>query len=522
MNDYEEHSSTLQMELADFLDVTEADTQSGEILSDEEQNDMDAEIENWKSSNLDFSLIIQDDKYNSEQLKRIRWGIEKKVDHTIYADPRLSANEMEMLYLLLISLKDKGMDKDTHIQGIGRFVCLCIAKEKEINTAIVDEIKRGIVKDVDVSVYADPAYTYRQMRQIRMGLESNISVTDYANPEIKEVEMASMRKALESVKSKSAEQQKSISEQIDQKIQTVDNVTSPINKIDHMIKKTEDEYKELTVADRSMSNTAPTRSDTAPASSSHQTDTEPVPPAPKPAIPPQTAVIDVQKAEKRKPTIVQQVIEKPALSVSQLQQIYLGQRFALPVTQFASVGFTPPQMHEIRMALMSNLSVVSFAKKEIPALQMREIRKGLAEGFSPNTEKDDVLFELRKFQMSQVLQRFPQINAGIFRGLIFSKEQAEEICIGRQAGLGVELQIYARPDFDPDKMREIRLGLMHGIDAESYASVIYSAGQMREIRLLLETVQGKKKIMAKHISLFREKRRADKNRKDMAKQDKKE
>jgi len=28
--------------------------------------------------------------------------------------------------------------------------------------------------------------------------------------------------------------------------------------------------------------------------------------------------------------------------------------------------------------------------------------------------------------------------------------------------------------------------------------------------------------MAKHISLFREKRRADKNRKDMAKQDKKE
>jgi len=491
MNDYEEHNSTLQMELADFLVLTEAD----------DQTELDAEIAIWKSSNLDLSLINQDDKYNLEQLKRIRWGLEKKVDHTIYADPRLSPNEMEMIYLLLVSLKDKGLDQDNHIQAISRFVCLCILKKKKINTSMIEEIRRGIIKDLDVSLYADPSYTYKQMIQIRMGLESNISVADYAKPEFKDTEMANFRKALESANS-------NLSVQDDQTV--------------IMINKSEEEYKELTFADKSLCNAAPTQSGTSSASSSLQADTEPVPPAPKPETTSQTAVVDAQKAEKRKQPIVQQVIEKPALSISQLQQIYLGQRFALPVSQFASVDFSPPQMHEIRMALMSNLSVVSFAKKDIPAAQMREIRKGLAEGFSPNTETDDVLFELRKFQMSQVLQRFPLINAGIFRGLVFSKAQAEEICIGRQAGLGVELQMYVRPDFNPDQMRETRLGLTHGIDAESYASAIYSADQMREIRLLLETVQGKKKLMAKQLSLFRGKKRANKNRKAMTKQDKNE
>ena len=53
--------------------------------------------------------------------------------------------------------------------------------------------------------------------------------------------------------------------------------------------------------------------------------------------------------------------------------------------------------------------------------------------------------------------------------------------------------MYVCPDFDADQMREIRLGLTHDIDTESYADGQYSAKEMREIRLALEKGKKKKK-----------------------------
>ena len=160
---------------------------------------------------------------------------------------------------------------------------------------------------------------------------------------------------------------------------------------------------------------------------------------------------------------------------------------------FYAQGLSPEQRFEVECGLMQGVDVISYASANILAAQMCEIRQGLVEGFSPSPDTNNVIAELRKYQMSQVLHRFPLVNADIFHGLTFSKAQTEEICIGSQAGLGAKLQMYACPDFDADQMREIRLGLTHSIDAESFAGGRYSAKEMREIRLALEKGKKKKK-----------------------------
>lgn len=46
------------------------------------------------------------------------------------------------------------------------------------------EIKVGLMQQLDVSMYADPAYNHQQMSVIRMGLESKLDVSLYADPTI--------------------------------------------------------------------------------------------------------------------------------------------------------------------------------------------------------------------------------------------------------------------------------------------------------------------------------------------------
>ena len=46
------------------------------------------------------------------------------------------------------------------------------------------EIKDGIKKNLDVSIYANPIFTTYQMKQIKKGLEKNVDVSIYAKPEI--------------------------------------------------------------------------------------------------------------------------------------------------------------------------------------------------------------------------------------------------------------------------------------------------------------------------------------------------
>lgn len=67
---------------------------------------------------------------------------------------------------------------------------------------------------------------------------------------------------------------------------------------------------------------------------------------------------------------------------------------------------------------------------------------------------------------------------------VFDEQQLEEIEAGRTAGLDVS--VYAKPDYHALKMRQIRLGLEAGLDVAVYADAGYDWLQMEELRLGLE------------------------------------
>ena len=46
----------------------------------------------------------------------------------------------------------------------------------------MEEIRRGLEMKLDVSIYADPYYNWKQMIQIRHGLMCNLDVSKYSDP----------------------------------------------------------------------------------------------------------------------------------------------------------------------------------------------------------------------------------------------------------------------------------------------------------------------------------------------------
>ena len=62
------------------------------------------------------------------------------------------------------------------------------------------EVLLGLSNGVDVSLYADPKYDFKQMEQIRLALEEGIDTQTLLNPDISSKEMRNMRLKLESLK----------------------------------------------------------------------------------------------------------------------------------------------------------------------------------------------------------------------------------------------------------------------------------------------------------------------------------
>ena len=58
------------------------------------------------------------------------------------------------------------------------------------------EILAGLEKDLDVSIYAKPEYSWDQMKQISSGLEEGLDVSIYAIPVLSEDQMEKIFKAL--------------------------------------------------------------------------------------------------------------------------------------------------------------------------------------------------------------------------------------------------------------------------------------------------------------------------------------
>lgn len=61
-----------------------------------------------------------------------------------------------------------------------------------------EEIKVGLEKGLNVSLYAKKYFSFNQMKEIRLGLEKNLDVSIYAIPEYNSEQMKEKRLELES------------------------------------------------------------------------------------------------------------------------------------------------------------------------------------------------------------------------------------------------------------------------------------------------------------------------------------
>ena len=67
----------------------------------------------------------------------------------------------------------------------------------QFNELQQEQIKLGLEKQLDVSIYAKKDFTWEQMEEIRLGLEANLNVLIYANPEYTWEQMVKIREGLE-------------------------------------------------------------------------------------------------------------------------------------------------------------------------------------------------------------------------------------------------------------------------------------------------------------------------------------
>lgn len=103
--------------------------------------------------------IYANTKYRDNQMRQIRFGLEKGLDVSHYADPKFKWKQM------------------------------C-------------QIREGLESGVDVSIYADPKFSELQMNAIRIGLVKGLDAASYADPEIGSFEMKQIRESMEEAASK--------------------------------------------------------------------------------------------------------------------------------------------------------------------------------------------------------------------------------------------------------------------------------------------------------------------------------
>ena len=70
-------------------------------------------------------------------------------------------------------------------------------ESNELHEMQVREIIKGLLKGLDVSLYDDPKFSPEQMHEIRLGILSKIDISKYRDPKFDQYQMGVIRKGLE-------------------------------------------------------------------------------------------------------------------------------------------------------------------------------------------------------------------------------------------------------------------------------------------------------------------------------------
>ena len=109
--------------------------------------------------------IEESGKFNSQQMKQIRIGLENRLDVSIYAKPEFDDDQMWEIRFGL----EKGLD-------------VSIYAKPEFDWSQMRQIRYGLEKGLDVSIYAKPEFDSKQMREICLSLKKGLDVNTYAKP----------------------------------------------------------------------------------------------------------------------------------------------------------------------------------------------------------------------------------------------------------------------------------------------------------------------------------------------------
>ncbi|WP_026528591.1 DUF342 domain-containing protein [Butyrivibrio sp. VCD2006] len=127
---------------------------------------------------LDEKLIRYKD---ASTLEQIHIAFKEKIDIDEYVKKNFDAEQLEQI----MKAKQAG------IEDIDRYFLFGMRGE------CMHEVRKGLEQNLDVSIYADEQYGWKQMRELRLGLEHQIDVTPYAKPLYRADQMREIRKGIE-------------------------------------------------------------------------------------------------------------------------------------------------------------------------------------------------------------------------------------------------------------------------------------------------------------------------------------
>ncbi|MFI3211218.1 MAG: hypothetical protein R3Y64_09270, partial [Peptostreptococcaceae bacterium] len=123
-----------------------------------------------------------DKRYDAEAMEKLRKDISEGLDVSHYANPTYNRVEMDAI--------KEAIDKDDSIKE------LLSKYSKDFNLSQINQIKSGLDKGLNISIYAYPKFNYKQMKQIKEGLEANININVYLDETINSNVMKEIKDSL--------------------------------------------------------------------------------------------------------------------------------------------------------------------------------------------------------------------------------------------------------------------------------------------------------------------------------------
>lgn len=118
--------------------------------------------------------------FTKEQIRQLQLGKQENVNIRIYANPKLSAEKMEVIR--------KALKDGLHGEWIAD-----PAYDIKVMKYLVADMKYG----VDVSYYLNPEYNLEQLRELGSGFIAGVDVSKYADPSLPVSKMIQIREELE-------------------------------------------------------------------------------------------------------------------------------------------------------------------------------------------------------------------------------------------------------------------------------------------------------------------------------------